>query len=134
MFVSCSESRCLSSLCPVPEPRLLTGSGLNEATQVVVNNDGTIQLTSGGIKVPTDPGTAIVSGALSAQTTTPGAIGGQVAVVGDRVAVMGANINVSGSNGGGIVRIGGDYQGQGSLPNASRTSVSNDSTINADAL
>jgi hypothetical protein len=32
------------------------------------------------------------------------------------------------------VRIGGDYQGQGSMPNASQTIVSDDSVITADAL
>jgi CHAT domain-containing protein len=47
---------------------------------------------------------------------------------------MSANINASGANGGGTVRIGGDVQGSGSVPNASRTFVSSDSAIQADAL
>jgi hypothetical protein len=61
-------------------------------------------------------------------------IGGNVNILGDRVGLLGANINVSGINGGGTVRIGGDYQGQGTVPNALRTFVSSDSMINADAL
>jgi filamentous hemagglutinin family protein len=115
-------------------PRLLTGSGLNEATSMMVNADGTIQLTGDGIKVPTDAGTAIVSGFLSAKNPVSGTIGGNVTVVGDRVALIGANIDASGANGGGTVRIGGDYQGQGSIPNASRTFVTTDSLIQADAI
>jgi hypothetical protein len=57
-----------------------------------------------------------------------------VNVLGDRVGLFGTNINASGTNGGGTVRIGGDYQGNGTIPNALRTFVSSDSVINADAL
>jgi hypothetical protein len=57
-----------------------------------------------------------------------------VNVLGDKVGLLGANINASGTNGGGTVRIGGDYQGNGTIPNALRTFVSSDSVINADAL
>ncbi|HEY9613220.1 CHAT domain-containing protein, partial [Allocoleopsis sp.] len=61
-------------------------------------------------------------------------IGGEVNVLGAKVGLFGANINASGTNGGGNVRIGGDYQGKGTIPNALRTFVSRDSVINADAL
>jgi hypothetical protein len=57
-----------------------------------------------------------------------------VNVLGDKVGLFSASVNASGSNGGGTVRIGGDYQGQGSVPNASQTIVSDDSVITADAL
>jgi hypothetical protein len=60
--------------------------------------------------------------------------GGTVNVVGDRVGVIGANVNASGVNGGGRVLVGGDYQGEGTVPNAQRTYVSGDSVINANAL
>jgi hypothetical protein len=61
-------------------------------------------------------------------------VGGEVNVLGDRVGLFGTNINASGTNGGGTVRIGGDYQGNGTIPNALRTFVSSDSVINGDAL
>jgi hypothetical protein len=72
---------------------------------------------------------------VGAQGVAPSPIiGGEVNVLGDKVGLIGANINASGLNGGGNVRIGGDYQGKGQVPNASRTFVSSDSVINADAL
>jgi hypothetical protein len=87
-------------------------------------------LTGTGAIVPTEPGTAIVAGNINVS----GDNGGNVNVLGSRVGLINANVNASGINGGGTVRIGGDYKGQGSVPNALRTFVSNDSTINADAL
>jgi hypothetical protein len=57
-----------------------------------------------------------------------------VQVLGDKVGLVSAQINASGTNGGGTVLIGGDYQGKGTVPNASSTYVSTDSAINADAL
>jgi hypothetical protein len=62
-----------------------------------------------------------VSGSLNTSNSASGQIGGNVAVLGDRVGLISANINASGSNGGGTVRIGGDYQGKGTVPNALRT-------------
>jgi len=61
--------------------------------------------------------------------------GGTVQVLGDRIALLdNALIDVSAVGGGGTVLIGGDYQGKGIVPNASRTFVDKDVTINADAL
>jgi hypothetical protein len=75
-----------------------------------------------------------VSGKVNSSSTTPGKTGGRVNVLGDKVAVIGGNIEASGTNGGGTVLIGGDYQGKGTVPNASRTFVSQDSLLNADAI
>ena len=61
--------------------------------------------------------------------------GGTVQVLGDRIALLdNALIDVSAVGGGGTVLIGGDYQGKGTVPNASHTFVAKDVTINADAL
>ncbi|HEY9610126.1 filamentous hemagglutinin N-terminal domain-containing protein, partial [Allocoleopsis sp.] len=61
--------------------------------------------------------------------------GGTVQVLGDRIALLdNALIDVSAPGGGGTVLIGGDYQGKGTVPNASRSFVGQDVTINADAL
>lgn len=113
---------------PATLPQLLTGGAIGNATSVTVNPDGTIQLA--GAAIPATPGTAIVSG----QITTDGPTGGQVNVVGDRLALVSATLNASGTTGGGTVRIGGEYLGQGPLPNARATVVSPDSVIRADAL
>ncbi|MBD2005191.1 MULTISPECIES: CHAT domain-containing protein [Cyanophyceae] len=109
--------------------QMLTGGDISNATGVKVNSNGQVVLAGSGIGIPADPGTAIVSGSADVQGDT----GGKVQVLGDKVGLVGANINASGNSGGGTVLIGGDYQGKGTVPNASRTYVSKDSAINADS-
>ncbi|MCP2729300.1 CHAT domain-containing protein [Limnofasciculus baicalensis] len=109
-------------------PQLLTGLAVN--TGLNANSDGSISLTESGKTIPTNPGTAIVSGTVN----TDGDIGGKVNILGDKVGLLSANINASGINGGGTVLIGGDYQGKGIVPNASQTYVSSDSVIFANSL
>ena len=61
--------------------------------------------------------------------------GGRVEVLGDRVALRDrATIDVSAPGGGGTVLIGGDFQGQGTVPTASRVFVAPDVTVKADAI
>ncbi len=76
--------------------------------------------------------TVTVSGDIDA--TRSGDRGGRVDVFGDRVVIDGATIDASGDFGGGVIRIGGDYQGQGLSPTSSVTLVTPDSLIKADAL
>ncbi len=60
--------------------------------------------------------------------------GGTVEVLGQNVRLLdSADIDVSSPTGGGIVLIGGDYQGQGATPRATNTLVGPDVTINANA-
>jgi len=89
-----------------------------------------IRLTGSGVAVPTGAGTAIVANAVNVSGVT----GGTVHILGDKVGLVGANINASGTNGGGTILVGGDYKGQGTVPNAQQTYVSSDSVINVDAL
>jgi len=111
-------------------PQMLTGGSGGHATGVTVNQDGSIQLTGSGIRIPTEGNTAIASGTLNVSGET----GGQINILGNKVGVVSANINADGNSGGGTVLIGGDYKGMGTVPNASATFVSKDSVINADAL
>jgi filamentous hemagglutinin family protein len=132
-------------MSPVDLPTLLTGiaswsEGEDVETGVSVSPTKQVQLTNFGVTIPTEGGTAIVSGSLDVSAvgtqgfaSTP-QIGGDVNIFGDRVGLFSTNINASGTNGGGTVRIGGDYQGKGTIPNALRTFFSSDSVINADAL
>ena len=115
-------------------PALLTGAGDGVETGFTVSPDGTVQLADSGMTVPAGGEVAIASGKLDASTTATGEIGGEVNVFGALVGLSGANVDVSGANGGGNVRIGGDLQGKGTVPNAQRTYISGDSLINADAL
>ncbi|WP_261248759.1 CHAT domain-containing protein [Laspinema olomoucense] len=114
---------------PTPQslPELLTGSGVTHANQVTVNPDGSVQLSSSEISIDTQTGDNIVSGNI---TTSQG----QIALLGNRVAVINGDINTSGINGGGTILIGGDYQGNGPIPNAVQTFISPNTTIHADAI
>lgn len=120
---------------PLDLPTLLTQGAKGLNLGAIANLDaGTVQLTRSGTTIPTAAGTTIASGTLDVSNTGVMQTGGTVNVLGDRVGLIGANINASGTTGGGIVRIGGDYKGQGILPNALQTFVSSDSVINANAL
>jgi filamentous hemagglutinin family protein len=114
-------------ITPVMLPQLLT---LGRVAGIEVNPDGTGRISATGTNFPTTTGTNIVAGSLD----VAGEIGGNVNVFGDIVGLIGSRINASGINGGGTVLIGGDYQGRGTVPNASRTFVDSNSAINADAL
>ena len=115
---------------PASIPELLTEGTLANATGAEVAADGTVWLTAADTVVPTDPGVAIASGELDVS----GEVGGAVAVLGDRVGLVNGRVDASGVNGGGTVRIGGDYQGQGTVPNATVTYVGADVAIEASAL
>jgi filamentous hemagglutinin family protein len=121
-------------------PTLLTGTAGSLETGLSVSSAGTVQLAASGITIPVEAGITIVSGTLDASNVgvTPGAflpqMGGTVYVLGDRISLMGATINASGIHGGGTVLVGGDYRGQGTVPNASQTFVSKDSVLSADAI
>ena len=80
--------------------------------------------------------TLSLSGRDVATTGSLTAPGGKVEVLGtNSVALLeDANIDVSAPTGGGTVLIGGDFQGQGTIPNAKRTYVGDRVTINADTL
>ncbi|NER51628.1 MAG: filamentous hemagglutinin N-terminal domain-containing protein, partial [Symploca sp. SIO1A3] len=116
----------LLPITPLSLPQLLTGSDVE--TDLTVNADHTVE-TANGTQIPSEAGVAIASGSLDVS----GNVGGEVNVLGDKVGIIGANVNASGVNGGGHVRIGGDYKGQGTVPNAEVTVVDRDSVISADA-
>lgn len=121
-----------ATIDPASLPELLTGDGSNvTGDSIDVNSEGSAYLTESGTTIPNGSGVAISSGNLDASSSE---IGGSVSVLGDRVGVISADIDASGTTGGGEVYIGGDYQGGGTLPTASRTYVSADSTIKADAI
>lgn len=111
-------------------PQLLTGGGQDTNTNLTVNSNGKVELTNTGVEIPTDTGSTVVAGRVD----TSGQTGGTVNVLGNKVGLFGATINASGTSGGGTVLVGGDEQGKGKVPNASRTYVSPDSVISANSL
>ncbi|MEB3829651.1 two-partner secretion domain-containing protein, partial [Phormidium sp. CCY1219] len=123
------------SLTPLALPELLTGGGANHARDVRVNPDGSIAISGSGMTLDPQPGDAIAAGTLDVAQRQGGALtGGEVNLLGTRVAAIDATIDASGNHGGGTIRIGGDFRGEGSIPNADRTFVSAHTQLNADAL
>ena len=87
----------------------------------------------GGRVVLRASGDAIVEAA--GRIVASGTLGGRVDVLGNRVAIAGqAVVDASGAQGGGSIRIGGDYQGRNAeLPNAQMTYVGGGTLLNANA-
>ena len=74
-------------------------------------------------------------GLLDAAGYGSGGTGGNVSVLGDNVGIMsGAFIDASGDAGGGYVRIGGDFHGEGTTPTALNTYVDPNAWIFANAV
>jgi len=128
---------------PLDLPELLTGNEETVETGLDVTPSGEVELADTGVILPQETGVAIASGTIDVSnrgnvenpgTVPSSTIGGEINVIGNKVGLISANIDASGINGGGTVRIGGGYQGKDSVPNASRTFVSSNSVIHADAL
>jgi CHAT domain-containing protein len=111
-------------------PHLLTTGNAGYELGMETNPDGSLRLKVSDIKIPGKTGVAIASGDIDVSGDT----GGSVGIFGQTVGVVEGNINASGTNGGGTVLVGGDYKGEGNVPNAEVTVVDRNSNINADAL
>jgi len=119
---------------PLDLAELLTGTPPELDTQLTVSADNTVQLANSGITLPNQPGTTIISGSLNVANFSAIPANQSITIIGENVGLVDADINASGNHNGGIVRIGGDYQGQGSIPNAENTFISSDSLINANSI
>ncbi|MGF1567121.1 MAG: CHAT domain-containing protein [Nodosilinea sp.] len=115
---------------PLDLPALLRAGEPTVATGIAVQADGTVSLTGSNQPLPTTPGTALVSGSVD----VTGETGGTVHLLGERVGVIGGQVEANGRTTGGTVRVGGNYRGEGPLPNAARTLVDGDSVLAASAL
>ncbi|MBD2392936.1 CHAT domain-containing protein [Cyanobacterium aponinum FACHB-4101] len=122
----------LLGFTPQDLPTLLTGAkNLGVVTDGVALNPNTKNVEVLGIVIPNESGLNIVSGELS---TSSQDLGGEITLLGDKVAVIDAQISASGVNGGGEIKIGGDFQGSGTIPNASLTVINSESKIEANAF
>ena len=115
---------------PLSLPQLLAGGeDFSHASQVAVNADGTVSLVGSTVEIDPQSGTAIASGELTANGNAS-----TIQVLGNQVAVFDATLDVSGIDGGGEIFLGGDFQGNGTIPNAQVTFVDRNTNIFADAL
>lgn len=105
---------------------------------MAVRNTGTIKARRIDLQ-GRGSGTVEVSGTLDASNqvrTSGGTRGGIINITGQTVSVRGATIDATGENGGGTIRVGGDYQGgsgAGQLARAKNTTVDSASSIDASA-
>ncbi|MGC1309913.1 MAG: CHAT domain-containing protein [Phormidesmis sp.] len=117
------------AIAPLALPELLTGgTPSNTVSDLRVNEDGSVSLINGNSERAAqtvssdrtfDAGRATVLAAGQFDVSSPaGGKGGEINLVGSAVAVAGARLAASGDFGGGTIRVGGDYQGQGALPTA----------------
>lgn len=96
----------------------------------VVLADSAVQ-EGGRILLLARSGNVDVSGNLSAEGTT----GGQIDVLGDQVHLFStATLDANGVYGGGVLHVGGDYQGSGDTYRAQSTKINAGATLNASAL
>ncbi|NMF61130.1 two-partner secretion domain-containing protein [Pseudanabaena yagii] len=113
-------------------PPLLT-MDITPGLQYGATNPNSTLSNAGNLIVSEGKGITLQGG----NTTNTGMLkapSGLVQVLGNQVSLLNnAQIDVSGTNGG-IVLIGGDYQGKGIVPNAQQTFVDHGVVINADAL
>jgi filamentous hemagglutinin family protein len=122
-----------ASITPLTLPQLLTGGEVqSHVNSVSVNALGEVVLNHSNTIIPNNEAVAIASGNLD--TSNPNHIGGEIGIFGNTVGVIDGNLNVSGSYGGGNIRIGGDFKGNGLVPNAIQTFINNNSFIFADAI
>jgi len=78
--------------------------------------------------------TVLVDGYLDASGYGAGQTGGTISVLGDNVGILsGALLDASGDVGGGTIKIGGDFHGQGATPTALNTYIDPNSLIMANA-
>jgi filamentous hemagglutinin family protein len=115
---------------------LIQMDGTIQANSIAEKN-GKIILSAAGSNNTHKTGNSlvIVSGTLNAKSPDAGTKGGNVTITGDNITLTDtAKIDVSGVLGGGTVKIGGDYQGKGTLDRAQHVTLEKNSVINADAL
>lgn len=119
----------------------MSASAANDLAATVVNNTGIIEATSltehnGVIRLEGgERGTVAVSGRLDASGTDAGTTGGSIGVFGERIGLFdAAELDASGIEGGGTINVGGNFQGAGLDPNASRVYAGPETQLRADAL
>ena len=113
---------------------MLNLEGMEEA-DIFISEDGVIKFASAASnqasKVVLEAATLSIEGTIDATTSEKG---GELHLLGKDIFLTGAKIDVSGTFGGGEVLIGGEYQGKGTTPWASKVIMDETSQILASAI
>lgn len=128
-----SHLQSSSPILPLSLPQLITAAGVAHATQLSTNESGQVLLHGSPIGLTTDGNQTAIAHRLDVSNPS-GARGGEINILGDRIFLVNAHLNADGAEGGGNIRIGGDFQGRGTIPNAQTTFVDSNSRISANAL
>ncbi|WP_027030776.1 MBG domain-containing protein [Mesorhizobium loti] len=115
----------------------LKAAAVRNAARQAVNMSGVIEARtvsgqSGAIVLGGDQGSVEITGTLDASAKSVGK-GGKITVTGRKLKLKAAKVDASGKDGGGTIKIGGDYQGSGTLQHADTTEIDAATTIKADA-
>jgi len=121
---------------------MLTAQAAGTLLRTTVNNTGVIEAQSIGnrngvisLLGDMDSGTVSMGGTIDASGRGAGQTGGSVTATAHHVGLFGAHIDASGDAGGGIVLVGGGFQGNNpAVQSASATYMSPDATIAADGI
>lgn len=101
----------------------MTGNSQNnQASNVNILSDGSVELTASNTPFSPQGGGALISGFLNTRNTNFNSSSSnlpQVNIIGNNIHLFNSEIDASGVNGGGIVRIGSNYQENSLLPTAS---------------
>ncbi|BAY73430.1 filamentous hemagglutinin family outer membrane protein (plasmid) [Trichormus variabilis NIES-23] len=117
-----------------PQAPSLLAVNLVPGVQFGARSPGSTITNAGNLAVTQGQSLTLLGGTTTS-TGTLTAPGGTVQVLGDRVALLeNALVDVSSPTAGGTALIGGDYKGQGTVPNAQSTEVGANVVIKADAL
>ncbi len=114
---------------------MLTANAAKDVVSSVVNNTGIIEASS----AHSVGGTIVIGGGSNSKVSVSGKLkatgtkGGSVTVTGKNIELVGADIDASGATAGGNVRIGGDYQGGGTLAHADTVTADAATKINVSA-
>ena len=117
---------------------ILSAQAMSQLQGSVVNNSGSLSATGliekgGRIFLDSgEGGQTLVSGSIDASSAS--GKGGSIQVLGDKVGLFdGTRIDASGATGGGTVLVGGDWQGSGTLRQATTVTMEAGATIYASA-
>ncbi len=119
----------------------ITAANAKSVLDRVVNVAGVVQARSfaqrdGVIELLGSPGVRVaIAGTLDVTGKDPHSTGGRITATAQQVEVgRAATIDASGQAGGGIVLLGGDFKGGGSLPRAMQTTIHAGATIAANSI
>ncbi|ESA37604.1 filamentous hemagglutinin family n-terminal domain protein [Leptolyngbya sp. Heron Island J] len=112
-------------------PALMTGGNLSHSNELVVSNDGEVNLVYRDITSEHQPSFSLQN---TGNLSTQGITGGEINLLGHSIQVLDSTLNASGTTAGGIIRIGGDFHGEGGLPHATQISITGETTLLADTI